>query len=95
MHRVKSPCPGALDFMPPAESFKKKPKYIQCQVGCILIWSSCYLCGQSTVSSFMIDSDITKRDVQKNQMQVAKRREALNQMGGPGHPLYTRFLCSV
>ena len=39
----------------------------------------------------LIDSDITQRDVQKNQMQVAMRREALiqNQMGGPGHPLYS------
>ena len=86
MHRTKSPCPGAYDFMPP-ESFKKKPKYdIKLDVfsfGHLAI----FVANQHFPN--LIDSDITEQDVQKNQRQVAKRRESLVQMGGPGHPLYS------
>ena len=72
--------------MPP-ESFKKKPKYdIKLDVfsfGHLAI----FVANQHFPN--LIDSDITEQDVQKNQRQVAKRRESLVQMGGPGHPLYS------
>ena len=35
------------------------------------------------------DSMIMVKDVQNNQRQVGKRREALDQMGGSHHPLYS------
>ena len=72
--------------MPP-ESFKKKPKYdIKLDVfsfGHLAI----FVANQQFPN--LIDSDITEQDVQKNQRQVAKRRESLVQMGGPDHPLYS------
>ena len=84
-HRTKSPCPGALDFMPP-ESFEKKPKYdakLDCfSFGHLIL----YLANQQFPR--VVDSAVTPKDVKKKQMQVAKRREALNQMGTK-HPLYS------
>ena len=84
-HRTKSPCPGALDFMPP-ESFEKRPKYDtkldNFSFGHLML----YLVNQQFPR--VIDSAVTPKDVRKKQMQVAKRREALEQMGTK-HPLYS------
>ena len=37
----------------------------------------------------MLDKTVTKIDFNRQQVQVGKRRTALDQMGGPRHPLYT------
>ena len=79
-------CPGARNFMPP-ESFGKKPKY-DCKldifsVGHLIL----YLVNQETPD--VTDETVTEEDFKMHQVQVGKRREALDQMGGPDHPLYT------
>ena len=86
LHSTKSTCPGASGYMPP-ESFKKRPNYgVKLDVfsfGHLTIYVS------NQQYPVPIDYDITQQDLQNRQMQVAKRREALDQMGGPGHSLYS------
>ena len=86
-HRIAlTKCPGTLDFMPP-ESLGKKPKY-DCKldifsVGHLIL----YLVNQEAPD--VTDKTATEEDFKRHQVQAGKRREALNQMGGPDHPLYT------
>ena len=86
MMRTRSVCPGALDFMAP-ESLEESPKYgVKLDVfsfGHLTI----YLVNQKPPRT--LDSAVTAADCQKNQRQVAKRRRALDQMGGSHHSLYS------
>ena len=79
-------CPGARNFMPP-ESLEKSPKY-DCKldifsVGHLIL----YLVNQKAPD--VIDKPAAEIHFKRHQVQVDKRREALDQMGGPKHPLYT------
>ena len=78
LHRTKSPCPGASDFMP-TESFQKRPKYGVKQDVFSFGHLTIYVSNQQY--PVLIDSNITERDLQNKQVQVAK--------GGPGHSLYS------
>ena len=90
MKHTRTLCPGAQDFMPP-ECFDKSPKYgIQLDIfsfGHLTI----YLVNQT--APVVADRTVVPDDVKKKQMQVGKRREALDQMshqlGGSHHPLYS------
>ena len=86
MQRTSTVCPGAQDFMPP-ECFKESAKYNDqldiFSFGHLTI----FLANQK--APVLIDGSVTPGDVQNKQMQVAKRRRSLGQMGGPGHPLYS------
>ena len=86
MIHTRTVCPGAMDFMPP-ESLTKSPKYNDTldvfSFGHLII----YLVNQDPPR--VNDLAITAFDVLKGQRQVGKRREALDQMGGSGHPLYS------
>ena len=86
MIQTRTLCPGALDFMSP-ESLEESPKYDvrldMFSFGHLTI----YLVNQKPPHTF--DSAVTVEDVQKKQMQVGKRRRALDQMGGSRHPLYS------
>ena len=82
--------PGALDFMPP-ESTASSPNY-DCQLDIFSFGHlTVYLVNQK--APIVADRLVTASDVEKKQMQVAKRREALDQMshqlGGSHHPLYS------
>ena len=83
MEQIK--CPGTLDYMPP-ECLVNSPKYDKrldiFSFGHLAI----YLVNQEP--PLTLHSTITAADVQKKQVQVAKRRRALDQMGGSHHPLY-------
>ena len=85
LQRTKTICPGAHDFMPP-EALTESPKYgVQLDTfsfGHLTI----YLSNQKVPS--VTDLSVTPNDVEKKQMQVGKRRGALNQMGSQ-HPLYS------
>ena len=86
-HRIAlTKCPGTLDFMPP-ESLGKKPKYDYkldiFSVGHLIL----YLVNQEAPD--VTDKTATEKDFKMHQVQAGKRREALDQMGGPDHPLYT------
>ena len=69
------------------ESLSRSPKYSDeldvFSFGHLAI----YLVNQE--APYVEDSTITATDVLKKQLQVGKRRTALNQMGGHRHPLYT------
>ena len=77
--------PGAPDFMPP-ECFGVSPKYdVKLDIfsfGHLTI----YLVNQEY--PFLADKNITQEDVANKQVQVGKRRESLDRMGGT-HPLYS------
>ena len=82
--------PGAVDFMPP-ESTVSSPKY-DCKLDIFSYGHlAVYLVNQK--APVVADQLVTPNDVKKNQMQVAKRREALDQMshqlGGSRAPLYS------
>ena len=85
MKRTRTMCPGALDFMPP-ESLTRSPKYgVELDIfsfGHLVI----YLVNQEP--PFVDETAITENNVRKKQMQVGKRRKALEQMGSQ-HPLYS------
>ena len=86
MIQTRTLCPGALDFMSP-ESLEESPKYdVRLDIfsfGHLAI----YLVNQKPPRT--LDSTVTAADLQKKQMQVSKRRRALDQMGGSHHPLYS------
>ena len=77
--------PGAPDFMPP-ESIGMSPKYdVKLDIfsfGHLTI----YMVNQEY--PFLADRNITQEDVANKQVQVGKRRESLDRMGGT-HPLYS------
>ena len=82
--------PEAVDFMPP-ESTASSPKY-DCKLDIFSYGHlAVYLVNQK--APVVADQLVTASDVEKKQMQVAKRREALDQMshqlGGSHHPLYS------
>ena len=85
MHRITTVCPGAPDYMPP-ESVDESPEYDHkldtFSVGHLIL----YLVNQSV--PIVSDKTMTEDDFKRKQLQVGKRRKALNQMGGPSHPLY-------
>ena len=90
MQHTKTKCPGALDFMPP-EALIESPKYsVQLDAfsfGHLII----YLVNQKPPR--VIDYSVTENDLKKKQMQVGKRRGALDQMGSQ-HSLYsTAVMC--
>ena len=86
MIRTRTVCPGAQDFMPP-ECLDESPKYETpldiFSFGHLII----YLSNQKP--PVVTDRTVTAADFRKNSMQVGKRRQALDQMGGPHHPLYS------
>ena len=86
LQRTKTICPGAPDFMPP-ESVVELPKYDYkldiFSVGHLIL----YLVNQS--APIVADLTATQDDFEKKQVQVGKRRTALEKMGGPEHPLYS------
>ena len=90
MKHTRTLCPGAQDFMPP-ECFQESPKYdTQLDIfsfGHLTI----YLVNQT--APVVADRTMVAADFYNKQMQVGKRRQALNQMshqlGGSCHPLYS------
>ena len=86
MRRTKTVCPGAPDFMSP-ESLSWSPKYSDKLDVFSFGHLAIYLVNQK--APHVEDSAITPTDVLNKQLQVGKRRTALNQMGGRRHPLYT------
>ena len=90
MKHTRTLCPGAQDFMPP-ECFQRSPKYdTQLDIfsfGHLTI----YLVNQ--VAPVVADRTVVEEDFRNKQMQVGKRREALDQMshqlGSSHHPLYS------
>ena len=86
MTHIRTVCPGALDFMPP-ESLTQSPKYVDLldvfSFGHLII----YLINQEPPQ--VNGMDISLFDVIRGQRQVGMRRKALDQMGGPDHPLYS------
>ena len=90
MKHTTTVAPGALDFMPP-ESTASPPNY-DCQLDIFSFGHlTVYLVNQK--APIVADRLVTASDVEKKQMQVAKRREALDQMshqlGGSRDPLYS------
>ena len=87
VQRTRTVCPGAQDFMPP-ESLTSSPKYdVKLDVfsfGHLII----YLANQKPPPVHELDYDSNKIDYRKKQVQVGKRRGALDQMGSQ-HPLYS------
>ena len=81
MKRTKTVCPGAQDFMSP-ESLTRSPKYSDKLDVFSFGHLAIYLVNQE--APHVEDSSVTDL----KQMQVGKRRESLNEMGGPRHPLY-------
>ena len=85
-HRITTVCPGAPDFMPP-ESVDESPEYDYkldiFSVGHLIL----YLVNQNV--PIVSDKTMTADDFARKQLQVGKRRKALDQMGGPKHPLYS------
>ena len=79
-------CLRPLDFMPP-ECLYESPKYKTpldiFSFGHLII----YLVNQKP--PVVTDHTVTAADCQKNQVQVGRRRRALDQMGGSRHPLYS------
>ena len=86
MQRTRTVCPGAPNFMPP-ESLSRSPKYSDKLDVFSFGHLAIYLVNQE--APHVEDSSVTEGDIKKRQMQVGKRRETLDQMGGPRHPLYT------
>ena len=90
MKHTMTVAPGAVNFMPP-ESTDSSPKY-DCKLDIFSFGHlAVYLVNQK--APIVADRLVTPNDVKKNQMQVAKRREALDQMshqlGCSRHPLYS------
>ena len=87
MERTKTRCPGALDFMPP-EALSRSPRYYDDKLDVFSFGHlAIYLINQD--APHVEDLAITTGDVRKGQIQVGKRRDSLEQMGGPQHPLYS------
>ena len=86
MIRTRTVCPGALDYMPP-EALERSPKYDFTLDTFSFGHLTIYLVNE--VIPHVSDSMIMVEDVQKKQVQVGKRRRALDQMGGLRHPLYS------
>ena len=90
LQHTKTRAPGAPDFMPP-EAIKESPKY-SCKLDIFSYGHlAVYLVNQR--APVVTDQLVTADDFKKKQMQVGKRREALDQMshqlGGSRHPLYS------
>ena len=86
MIRTRTVCPGALDYMPP-EALERSPKYGSKLDTFSFGHLTIYLANEEVPR--VSDSMIRVEDVQKKQVQVGKRRQALDQMGGSRHPLYS------
>ena len=86
MRRTRTVCPGAQDFMSP-ESCGDSPKYDDKLDVFSFGHLTIYLVNQK--APYVLDKTVTRRDFNRQQVQVGKRRTALDQMGGPHHPLYT------
>ena len=86
MRRTRTVCPGAPDFMSP-ESCGDSPKYDDKLDVFSFGHLTIYLVNQK--APYVLDKTVTKIDFNRQQVQVGKRRTALDQMGGPRHPLYT------
>ena len=85
MQFVRTVCPGAPHFMSP-ESLTQTPKYSDKLDVFSFGHLAIYLVNQQ--APHVEDSSITKKDVKNKQIQIAKRRKSLEQMGGSHHPLY-------
>ena len=86
MRRTRTVCPGAPDFMSP-ESLLRSPRYSDKLDVFSFGHLAIYLVNQE--APYVEDYSVTEGDIKNKQMQVGKRRTALDQMGGPRHPLYT------
>ena len=84
MLQTRTKCPGAQPYMPP-ESLQENPKYgVKLDVfsfGHLAI----VLSNQEQI--YLSDATITPNDLKKNQMQIGRRRRALEKMG-KWHTLY-------
>ena len=87
--RTRTVCPGALDFMPP-EALERSPKYYSKLDTFSFGHLTIYLVNEEVPR--VSDSMIMVKDVQNKLIQVGKRREALDQMGGPSHPFYSTIV---
>ena len=85
MLRIRTTCPGASDFMPP-EALVRSPKYDEKLD--VFSFGHLTLCLINQESPNLNDSTIIEDDVSKKQIQVGKRREALERMGSR-HPLHS------
>ena len=85
MQRTRTVCPGAQDFMSP-ESWGDSPKYDDKLDVFSFGHLAIYLVNQK--APLVLDKTVTGIDFAQQQVQVGKRRTALDQMGGPRHPLY-------
>ena len=83
---TKTRCPGAMAFMSP-ESLSRSPKYSKKLDVFSFGHLTVYLVNQE--APYVDEQTITIEDFHNEQKQVGKRRWSLNQMGGPGHPLYS------
>ena len=90
MIQTRTVCPGAQDFMPP-ECLDESPKY-EAPLD-VFSFGHLTICLVNQQAPVVTDRTVTVADVQKKQMQVGKRRRALDQMshhlGGFRHPLYS------
>ena len=90
MIQTRTVCPGAQDFMPP-ECLDESPKY-EAPLD-VFSFGHLTICLVNQQAPVVTDRTVTVADVQKKQMQVGKRRRALDQMshqlGGYCHLLYS------
>ena len=90
MIQTRTVCPGAQDFMPP-ECLDESPKY-EAPLD-VFSFGHLTICLVNQQAPVVTDRTVTVADLQKNQMQVGKRRRALAQMshqlGGSRHPLHS------
>ena len=84
--KIRTRCPGALDFMPP-ESLSRSPTYDDKLDVFSFGHLTIYLVNQE--APHVEDLSILPRDAENQQRQVGKRRKSLDLMGGPLHPLYS------
>ena len=86
LQRTRTKSPGAMDFMPP-EALSSSPKYSYKLDVFSFGHLTIYLVNQKAPD--VEDENLIPDDVRSKQIQVGKRRRSLDQMGGPGHPLYS------
>ena len=86
LQRTRTTCPGAMDFMPP-ESLSQSPRYSDKLDVFSFGHLTIYLANQE--APCVMDCTATEQDFRNKEVQVGKRRRSLDQMGGPGHPLYS------
>ena len=84
--KIRTRCPGALDFMPP-ESLSRSPSYDDKLDVFSFGHLTIYLVNQE--APYVEDLSILPRDAENQQRQVGKRRKSLDLMRGPLHPLYS------